>query len=301
MEQRSPEWFEARKGVITGSRVGSILGVNPYAKPEDVMREMVREHFGAEKEFKGNAATNHGERLEPVALACYEREAKVSVTQTGFVKHDDHDWLGASPDGLVGIDGGLEIKCPYWAKEPYSVHDKPSYYAQCQHVMEVCDIEWMDFFCYINDDTFLMERLERDRNWFKNALPTLRDFRQRYLDFIRDEVSAEKYLKDIVSSVTDKRASRLVELFDLIRDSKVEIAPLEEEFDRLKKELGTEFGTFQTGNLKVTRTDKRGAVDSKKLYKDINLESLLSANGKTLDDYRKEPIVSFSVSVVEKE
>ena len=301
MEQRSPEWFEARKGVITGSRVGSILGVNPYATAEDVLRDMVREHFGAEKEFTGNAATNHGERMEPIALACYERETRYTVAQTGFVKHEDYDWLGASPDGLVGLDGGLEIKCPYWAKEPYSVHDKPSYYAQCQHVMEVCDLEWMDFFCYINDDTFLMERVSRDRDWFAQQLPKLMQFRDRYLEIIGDPNLSSPYLADKVQSVKDIRTVRFTELYDLIRVAKGEIAPLEEEFDLLKKQLGSEYGTFQAGNLKVTRIEKKGSVDSKKLYKEIDVESLLSSKGKTLDDYRKEPVISFNVTLVEKE
>ena len=155
------------------------------------MRDMVREHFGAAREFTGNAATNHGERMEPVALAFYESVAGVTVTQTGIVKHDDYDWLGASPDGLIGLDGGLEIKCPYWAKQPYSVHEKPSYYAQCQHVMEVCDLKWMDFFCYIRKDLYFLERLERHPTWFADNLPKLEAFRKKYLEIIGDETKAK--------------------------------------------------------------------------------------------------------------
>ena len=59
-EQRSEEWFDARKDKITASNVGAILGLSPYKKPDDVMREMVRAHFGAEREFTGNAATQWG-------------------------------------------------------------------------------------------------------------------------------------------------------------------------------------------------------------------------------------------------
>jgi putative phage-type endonuclease len=297
-EQRSEAWFEARKGVITGSRVGSILGVNPYQKREDVLREMVREHFGAEKEFKGNAATNHGERMEPIALAFYEAHAKVKVDQVGLVKHDKYDWLGASPDGLIGLDGGLEIKCPFWAKEPYSVHDKPSYYAQCQLIMEVCDIEWMDFLCYISNDIFLIERLERNRDWFDQSLPILQDFHQELVQTIADEKIAERFIKYKNTFVSNSSTQRLEQLLGLIKAAELEIAPLREEFDILKKQLGDEYGTFESGRIKVQKVEKKGSVDSKKLYKDIDLDGLLVTKGKTLDDYRKESVVQYNVVFV---
>ena len=54
MIQRTPAWYAARKGRVTGSSVGSILGLNPWATSDDVMRRMVREYHGAESEFKGN-------------------------------------------------------------------------------------------------------------------------------------------------------------------------------------------------------------------------------------------------------
>lgn len=298
MEQRSEEWFKARVGVITGSRVGSILGVNPYATREDVMRDMVREHFGAEKEFKGNAATNHGERMESVALAYYEKTQKQSVEQTGLVKHDTYDWLGASPDGLIGLDGGLEIKCPYWAKEPYSVYDKPSYYAQVQHVMEVCDLDWMDFFVYINEDNFSVERVERDPDWFNANLPTLEDFRNEYLEIVGDEGRCAKYLSDPLQTISSPKADRFVELFSLLAAAETEIAPFREEYDALKRELGEEHGSFQIGRIKLQRIDKKGSVDTKALYKDINLDGLLSGVNKTLDDYRKETVTSFTVTLI---
>jgi len=300
MEQRSEEWFKARVGVITGSRVGSILGVNPYQKSEDVMRSMVREFAGAENEFKGNAATNHGERMESVALAFYEKVTGNKVEQTGLVKHDEHDWLGASPDGLIGLDGGLEIKCPYWAKEPYSVHDKPSYFAQVQHVMEVCDLEWMDFFCYIDEGKYLLERVERDRDWFIDALPKLKTFHSEYLSIVHDVESVKLYTASATTDVKNSETERLLTLYRDIQEAEKEVAPLKQEFDELKKKLGEKYGSFVTTGLKVSRVEKKGAVDNKALYKELNVDSLLAERGKTIDDYRKEPVVSFVVSSVEE-
>ena len=68
MEQRTWEWFEARKGRITASSVGAILGHAPYATRDDVMRRMVREYHGAPEEFEGNIATEYGTRNEAGAL-----------------------------------------------------------------------------------------------------------------------------------------------------------------------------------------------------------------------------------------
>lgn len=300
MEQRSEEWFKARVGVITGSRVGAILGVNPYQSADDVLRDMVREHFGAEKEFTGNAATNHGEKMEPVALAFYEKHSGNKVEQTGIVFHEEYSWLGASPDGLIGIDGGLEIKCPYWAKQPYSVHEKPSYYAQCQHVMAVCDLAWMDFLCYISEENFLLERLQREDDWLSTNLHKLDRFRARYLEAIQDESTARDHLESGARHVSDMRSERMSDLFLQIKEAEKAIAPLKEEFDTLKKTLGTEFGTFQTGRIKVTRVEKRGAVDHAAIYKAVGVDELLSKQGKSVDDYRKEAVVSFNVTAIEE-
>ena len=100
MEQRSPEWFAARKNRITGSAVGAILGLSPYSTPDDVMRRMVREKFDAPSEFTGNVATEWGVANEAGAIKEYEMETGVTVKPAGFYTH--MHWLGASPDGLVG-------------------------------------------------------------------------------------------------------------------------------------------------------------------------------------------------------
>lgn len=62
--QKSAAWHESRKMRITGSRVGAILGLSPWQKPDAVLREMVREHHGAEREFSGNIATEHGQNQD---------------------------------------------------------------------------------------------------------------------------------------------------------------------------------------------------------------------------------------------
>ena len=67
-EQRSPEWFAQRKGRVTGSVAGAILGLNAHQSPDAILRRMVREYHGLESEFTGNIATEYGQLNEPMAL-----------------------------------------------------------------------------------------------------------------------------------------------------------------------------------------------------------------------------------------
>jgi predicted phage-related endonuclease len=73
VEQRSQEWFDARKGRITGSVVGAILGLDPNCTRDEAMRRMVRAYHGAPSEFKGNIATQWGITHEDEAREAFER------------------------------------------------------------------------------------------------------------------------------------------------------------------------------------------------------------------------------------
>src|SRR5690625_3936902 len=113
MKQGTTQWHNARVGKLTASRAGAALGVNPWQKPDDLIRAMVREAHGAEPEFVGNVATQWGHNHEPLAVLDYMNGSGNIVDDAGFYVHPEHDWLGASPDGFIGKDGLLEIKCPF--------------------------------------------------------------------------------------------------------------------------------------------------------------------------------------------
>ena len=309
MEQRSPEWFEARKGKITGSRVGAILGVNPYKTRDEVMREMVREHFGAEREFTGNAATNHGERLEPKALAFYRtmlEDCVDGVDEVGFIPHPTIPYIGASPDGILRMKpdanarGGLEIKCPYWAKEAYSVHDeaKASYAAQCQLVMECCQLDYMDFLCFFNQDDYLLETIERDYDWWKEAEPKLAEFHAKFLHIIANKKRAAPYLADLKQPdpvIDDPRMRELAGLFLRISASNARLKDAQARFDSLKKELAAEFGKGTGDGVRFELQLKKGPMDWEKLCQVLDVEAQLAQRGQKLDDYRKPDTASVLV------
>lgn len=117
IEQGSSEWFEARLGKITASRVSDVLATGRNGS-ESLTRkkyrnELIRERLtGKRLEGYTNAAMERGTLLEPIARAAYEVKYNVFVEQVHFVNHPVINNAGASPDGLIDIDGLIEIKCP---------------------------------------------------------------------------------------------------------------------------------------------------------------------------------------------
>ena len=116
MEQRSAEWFEARRGKVTASRVVDIMRgkKGAYLKArETYMRQLLSERLTGEvADGYESYAMKIGIEFEPLARMAYEAEYGLPVEETGFIDHPTIKGFGASPDGLVGDDGGLEIKCP---------------------------------------------------------------------------------------------------------------------------------------------------------------------------------------------
>lgn len=108
-EQGTPEWFNCRKGKMTASHAQAIgnagKGLDTY------IHEMMAEYYSSgEKEHFGSKDTDRGNELEPIARQIYELENDVTVEEVGFMQYNE--LVGASPDGLIGEDGGWECKSP---------------------------------------------------------------------------------------------------------------------------------------------------------------------------------------------
>ncbi len=182
-----------RVGRITGSRVGAILGLNPYSKRADVLREMVREHFDAPREFVGNEATEYGQAMESLALAQYEAEFGVMTYGGGeCIVHPLCDFLAATPDGMVGNDGMIECKAPYRATYTHW-REKPYYEAQMRLQMECAGRAWCDFAVLHRDGTLHVSRLKRDEGWLPLNVRALQDFLADYYAALE---SPEAHLSD---------------------------------------------------------------------------------------------------------
>jgi putative phage-type endonuclease len=116
IEQRMSDWFAARLGHVTASRVADVLAKTksgPSASRANYAAQLVCERLtGAAEAGFTSAAMQHGIDSEADARNLYAFDVGEDVTETGFVLHPRINWSGASPDGLVGIDGLVEIKCP---------------------------------------------------------------------------------------------------------------------------------------------------------------------------------------------
>lgn len=151
--QRTPEWFAARLGRLTGSRAADMLATRKDGKPSAARTDlkvqlMVERMTGqlAEDEYT-NAHMQRGVELEPKAITAYQELSGNAVTPVGFVQHDDL-MAGCSPDGFIGKGGLLEIKCPKMATHLsyLKAGSLPAeYIAQVTHNLWICEREFCDF------------------------------------------------------------------------------------------------------------------------------------------------------------
>jgi len=151
--QGSPEWFAQRLGKVTASRLADVMakgkGGAEAATRATYRAELVAERLtGKAAEGFTNAAMKWGTECEPLARAAYEAEYSLLVAETGMVTHPRIAMSGASPDGLVSIDGLIEIKCPETKAHIDTIlsGEAPSkYIPQMQWQMACTGRAWCDF------------------------------------------------------------------------------------------------------------------------------------------------------------
>jgi len=267
MQQRSPEWFAARKGRVTASNIGAILGNDPYRDRDDVMRAMVRAHHGAETEFKGNVATEYGTFHEEGALAEYEMFTGNKVTEEGFVTLED--WAGCSPDGLISLVGGLEIKCPFGkrkmaADEKFkTLEEQPHYHDQIQFSLYVTQRAWWDFWQW-SPHANLNIRVEPCSKWRSKNIKKLKAFWEEYLH--EREHDFQKHLEDKRVTIDTPEALRLAAEYDELKETADKV---KERLDELKTQIvdmckGRD--ALFAGKL-VTKVEKKGSISYAKAVK----------------------------------
>jgi putative phage-type endonuclease len=161
VEQGSFEWRRARRGVPTASRAADVVARLKPLKGEEVGRPaQVRKDYALQLAFERvtlmewpvyvNAAMQRGTDLEPLARDEYEARSGTMVEQVGIALHDELD-VGASPDGLVGDEGLIEIKCPYEmgrVARVWATGDVSDYEAQVQWQLWVLQRSWCDVVVY---------------------------------------------------------------------------------------------------------------------------------------------------------
>jgi putative phage-type endonuclease len=271
-KQLSKEWFAQRIGMITGSRVGAILGLSPYQKPEDVMRSMVREKFKAESEFTGNVATQWGNDHEAQAIGDFVMEMSIEVEDCGFIVHPEHTWLGASPDGLTSDGGILEVKCPY-SQKIKTLAEQPHYYAQVQMEM-YCSGRYHAWFVCWTENKMAIERIDFCQEWINTNIVKLKMFHDYYMEIIEDKKLYSEYLEPLVIDLSDnkewERACSDMENARFLMtsakaaeaDAKAQMIAIAEHYD--KKVSGAGFMAYKAsrkGNVDYSRVPELADVD----------------------------------------
>lgn len=193
MEQRTEEWFAARLGKVTASKVASVLAKKDSATRSDYLTDLVLERLtGRQQEFYQNEAMQWGTETEPQARMAYEAARNTLVDELGFIDHPTIANFGCSPDGVIGEDGLIEIKCPN-SKTHLSTllsgKAPTKYIPQMQTQMAVMGKKYCDFVSFDprlpEDLQLFIVRVERD---------------DEYIAKLEEEVSA--FLKEVDETVT---------------------------------------------------------------------------------------------------
>jgi len=252
--------------MVTASTVGSILGLSPYQTRADVLRSMVRASLGAEPEFTGNVATQHGSFHEEGARIEFEMETGLKVEKCGFFEYED--WLGASPDGLIGLDGLWECKSPYGIRKDEnpkfkSIEDQPHYYAQVQTQLHCTGRTHCHFYQWTPNGS-KTEVVYISPNWLNANLPILRQFHAEYLDALKEP---EEYLAPLRLTIDTPAAHKAISEWDELKE---QIELLEERKKDLLGELVSLVGSRDAviAGRKLTKVEKAGSVSYSRVVKE---------------------------------
>ncbi len=283
MEQRSAEWFQARKGRITGSIVGAVLGLSPWMNKDDVMRSMVRSALGAESEFSGNPATEYGQRNEEGAIFDFELKTGLSVQQCGFYAYGER--YGASPDGLIDDDAILEVKCPFGLRDKdqpdfKTADEQPHYKAQMMFEM-LCTGRTKAYFYQWAPAGDYLELVQFDPLWIEQNMPALDAFYEEYLKELK---APDKHLAPLIVSLESRAAA------EAYKAAKAHIELAEKNLEAAKNRL-IEIANGNKSNISgllVYPVQREGAISYAKVVKD-------HLSGVDLEPYRGKPTSYWTV------
>lgn len=200
-EQGTDEWFAARLGKVTASRAADVMTKKGSAARANLSAQLVLERLTNTKgESFSSAAMQWGVDQEPFARAAYEARNGVWVDTVGFVQHPTIERAGASPDGLVGHDGLVEIKCPNSATmiETLLTGKVPSNYAtQMQMQMACTGRAWCDYAVFDSrmpvKAQLFVKRVQRDQKFID-------DMEKEIIAFLAEVEISYQFLINFIES-----------------------------------------------------------------------------------------------------
>ena len=201
MQQGTDEWFAARLGKVTASRAADVMTKKGSAARANLSAQLVLERLTNTKgESFSSAAMQWGVDQEPFARAAYEAHSGVWVDTVGFVQHPTIERAGASPDGLVGHDGLVEIKCPNTATmiDTLLTGKVPGNYAtQMQMQMACTGRAWCDYAVFDSrmpvKAQLFVKRVQRDQKFID-------DLNKEIIAFLAEVEISYQFLINFIES-----------------------------------------------------------------------------------------------------
>lgn len=168
IEQRSPEWYQIRAGLITASDYGAILAKGEGKMRDAVIRRVAGEIItGTPAESYTNDYMNRGREQEAEALALYSMRAKCDPVKVGFIRRGR---TGCSPDALIDTTGGVETKtekADLLISTLLKDEFPPKHYAQVMGSIACTDRQWWDLMIFCRGMPPFIKRVDRDPRYIK--------------------------------------------------------------------------------------------------------------------------------------
>lgn len=153
MEQRSEEWYQVKLGKFSASMIAKLLMSKTTQGYNDAIDQVVYERVtGNRISSFASSDMQYGIDNEPLAKRDYMLKNFTYVRQVGFI--ENNEWSGVSPDGLIGSEGMIEIKCPKYNTQLRLLRDcevQKDYEMQMQFQMFVSGRQWVDFYSWRHD------------------------------------------------------------------------------------------------------------------------------------------------------
>lgn len=288
--QGSKEWLAWRKWKIGASMAPAIMGVSPWQTSLQLWESIV-----LDQSIEKNYAMNRGNSLEFVARDLLNDECPNGLKFSPVcLEHDTIPWMISSMDGAMIVNRGVftghcdvlqacEIKCP--GKEAHSMAlrgEIPSYYfPQVQHQMVVCNLKEILYVSFDGTRNTVLTVTRDDEYITKKLMPALAAFYQSLIDFKPPEPSD----KDLIE-ITNLDALNMAREYS---EMAMQIKRLEEKLEPLKEQLCgyATHGRCKIGDLKVTKTFRKGAIDYSRIPELKNVK---------LDQYRKDPVIAWRIT-----
>ena len=190
IEQRSLEWHKLRASKFTGSDFYIVMGKKGITRTNLILKKACERLNGyIEEETYTNKDMQRGVELEPKARLLYELKTNNKVEEIAFCELDDY--TGCSPDGLIGDDGIVEIKCPKnttYLERCITEEIPQEYIIQMQFNMYILNRKWCDFVNYnedFKDKPILIQRVARDEELIEEIKAKLEEAKQEVNEIIK--------------------------------------------------------------------------------------------------------------------